>query len=315
MWLRSIFLQLVISPAFWILDANALPLNSSLGSSASSHTLDNSEQTVEDPWDTIRKWNLRRNIEQSWIKYQEKCPGFGENEKYFRNYLGQEHDITGLSMKPLHLNLGGFNGGIYKLSALDSEFEDENRAGPGHVIKLVDLHQEYASCEPYALQAHKIWVQTGFLMDSVGTKWGALQMEEIPGQPLYRYQLWLRRPSLEEKKNILVEVRNQLFEIIYSKAKETHHLLHTDFNPNNVHVVLKLENKRITVVGVRLLDFGYPGIYTTTELPPQKKFRAWFDLRFDLLWDYVYELLGEEPPHYMKYVALIEGEVVEVNDP
>lgn len=59
--------------------------------------------------------------------------------------IGQEHVITGLSMKPLHLNLGGFNGGIYKLSALDSEFEDENRAGPGHVIKLVDLHQEYAS--------------------------------------------------------------------------------------------------------------------------------------------------------------------------
>lgn len=43
--------------------------------------------------------------------------------------------------------------------------------------------------------------------------------------------------------------------------------------------------------------------------------RAWFDLRFDLLWDYVYELLGEKPPRYMKYVALIEGEVVEVDDP
>ncbi|KAJ4500357.1 hypothetical protein C8R41DRAFT_914422 [Lentinula lateritia] len=143
-----------------------------------------------------------------------------------------QHVITGLSMKPLHLNLGGFNGGIYKLSALDSEFEDENRAGPGHVIKLVDLHQEYA-----------------------------------------------------------------------------------DFHPNNVHVVLKLENKRITVVGVRLLDFGYPGVHTTTELPPEKKFRAWFDLRFDLLWNYVYELLGEKPPHYMKYVALIEGEILEVDDP
>ncbi|KAJ4483739.1 hypothetical protein J3R30DRAFT_3451165 [Lentinula aciculospora] len=304
MWFRNILLHLVISASFWIFSVNALPISSStIG--ISSNIITHSEQLVEDPWDKIRRWNLKKTVEQSWIKFKEECPGYGQNKKYF------QYDMTGLSMKLLHSDRGGFNGGIYDFTP---SADDEN-AGPNHIIKLVDLSQEYASCEPYALQAHNIWVQTGFIVDAEQEKWGALQMEKISGQPLDKYQLWLRRPSAADKKVVLEEVRDQLFKFVYSKAQEPHQLIHTDFNPNNVHVELKIENKRIIAMRVYLLDFGYPGVYATTKLPSEKEFRAWFDLRFDLLWDYIYEKAGEKPPHHMKYVALIDGEVVEVNGP
>ncbi|KAJ3751518.1 hypothetical protein DFH05DRAFT_197322 [Lentinula detonsa] len=284
------------------------------------------DMSMKRDWEEIRQWNSRMSLNQPWIAYDRKCLGYGQNDRFF------DTDLTGLRIEPLShqpQQLGKFNSGIYKIllpsttgssdeTESDAEESSTHSTDPHHIIKLVDLTKPYASCEPFALLAHQIWFQTGFMAhdseDGKVVKWGAIQMEEVPGQPLHRFRVW-QNAAVAEQKRVLLETRDKLFGIVTAYCRKSHGLLHTDFHANNVHVKLSIKNKVITVDAVYLLDFGYPGIYETTHIPPDAEFRTWFNLRFDLLWDYAYKDLGEEPPYYMKYVTLVDGKVVEVKGP
>ncbi|KAJ3968458.1 hypothetical protein EV361DRAFT_416575 [Lentinula raphanica] len=189
-----------------------------------------------------------------------------------------------------------------------------------HVLKVVDISDKSASCEPYALEQFGVWHRTGIrhgqLPNGTEVKFGGIYLRTEPGKDIRADEKW-DKASSEQRLAYLKEVQREVRGIVYDHAfgsKERPNtnkakLVPCDFGPGNV--LLETDVREETEEGktevvifplkTTLIDFGKTGLKRSSKKPAKSDFKAWFNRRFKLLWGYQYVQAGDPKSVYNEF--------------
>ncbi|KAJ3834686.1 hypothetical protein F5878DRAFT_644936 [Lentinula raphanica] len=226
------------------------------------------------------------------------CPGYNENDHQF-----QGKDISGAFQRLtlVKRQLMKPNQGITTVYDVVEPFPKELRNhlvrehfGKGtHLLKLVDINDLSASCEPYALKKFNIWHRAG-IRKEYGIEYGAILLRVEPGFHIDQDEKWLNAPE-DQRKAYLDKAKSELAEMAYQHSFETPKndvgLVQSDFHSENVLFVTKVdEDGEIHPEKIVSIDFGKPGVLITKEKPSKEVHNAWLGRRFDLGFNHQYIL-------------------------
>ncbi|KAJ3980364.1 hypothetical protein F5890DRAFT_727024 [Lentinula detonsa] len=85
-----------------------------------------------------------------------------------------------------------------------------------------------------------------------------------------------RNAPIAKKQKMQERYKKLLRDEVYHYVKKG--ILHTDFHSGNVRVTF---DKRDKIEQVKLIDWGYPGVFTVDKKVSKEDFKQWFDKRFD----------------------------------
>ncbi|KAJ3758350.1 hypothetical protein EV360DRAFT_70396 [Lentinula raphanica] len=169
-----------------------------------------------------------------------------------------------------------------------------------HLLKLVDINDLSASCEPYALEKFHIWHRAGIRKED-GIEYGAILLRVEPGFHIDQDEKFVNAPEDWQRKAYLDKAKSKLAKMAYEHSFETPTndvgLVQSDIHSENVLFVTKVrKNGSIYPQKIVSIDFGEPGVLITKEKPSKEVHNAWLGRRFDLGFNhqyYVYVLLAQ----------------------
>ncbi|KAJ3994016.1 hypothetical protein F5050DRAFT_583110 [Lentinula boryana] len=120
-------------------------------------------------------------------------------------------------------------------------------------------------------------------------------MVKQSGKPLETIEAWINAP-VAQKREIVQDMKNRVHDQIYGWVTNLQ-IIHVDFDKNNVlaKIVKDEATNDIRLEHIEIVDYGLPGIWTTTlKVTDKEKFTTWFEARWNFLWKDLIETLDNE---------------------
>ncbi|KAJ3723707.1 hypothetical protein C8R42DRAFT_663206 [Lentinula raphanica] len=169
--------------------------------------------------------NVVNHNNQHWLQSSGTCPGYNQNDHQF-----QGKDISGAfqRLSLVKRQLMKPNQGITTVYDVVEPFPKELRNhladvqfGKGtHLLKLVDINDPSASCEPYALEKFKIWHRAGIRKED-GIEYGAILLKVEPGFHIDQDEKFVNAPEDWQRKAYLDKAKSKLAKMAYEHSFET----------------------------------------------------------------------------------------------
>ncbi|KAJ3751156.1 hypothetical protein DFH05DRAFT_166675 [Lentinula detonsa] len=287
MHLRPSWLKLVAVASLFIV-AGAIPYKRSKYSNNASRDqspklVSSNASSLEKRGDTTEQafaneWYNQLDCED-WIDYSRgsMCVGYGTNRKKFmRNDLTAE-----IADRKSFVKIGNHNRGLFTLP--------KRKDSIAKIVKIEGLESENAACEVQSLKDFGQKVEAGFTtLPGQPEPFGVIIMKRVSGVSIWDTPKWKKLTATSAKRlDYINSLKPKVSDVIYNfllKGKP----LFTDFDPSNI-LIDKDEN-------VRLVDFGYPGIWPVKTCPKRDIFDKWFERRWYFLWEPLYEKAGNKIP-------------------
>ncbi|KAJ3769929.1 hypothetical protein FB446DRAFT_190580 [Lentinula raphanica] len=247
-------------------------------------------------------WQVQINTyeHRDWLYRPEKCPGYDQNELRFRTDGTSAIGKLVLAERKVELP-GEHSMGVFDVKEpVPKRLRDEDKA---HVLKVVDISDKSASCEPYALEQFGVWHRTGIRRgkgeDGTIVDYGGIYLRTEPGKDIRENKKWAKA-SEKQRLAYLEEVRAKVGGIVYDLfGRSTYKLIPGDFGPANVLLKTRFrkgteQEQEIFPSKTTLIDFGGNGILMGLAQPSSESvFEEWFNRRFKLLWGILYSWCGD----------------------
>ncbi|KAJ3796166.1 hypothetical protein GGU11DRAFT_156517 [Lentinula aff. detonsa] len=175
--------------------------------------------------------------------------------------------------------------GINNLDVFTLPDHKHNRI-KNRMIKIVNISEQSAACERYALQSFHEYFRTGFaIIDE--QKVGVIITSMGGNGASMRRTTWWKDLSLDHKSYALNSTRKVVQEMVFEFLLEGKPL-YANFSPDHVLIDNNQE--------IHLIDFGYPGVRPMKLLPKPDEYEKWFQRRWYFLWEDVYREARAEIP-------------------
>ncbi|KAJ3788216.1 hypothetical protein GGU10DRAFT_119690 [Lentinula aff. detonsa] len=183
-------------------------------------------------------------LEQHWIA--PSCVGIDQNPDVFLDDLTSEIADRQLFM----------TNGINNLDVFTLPDHKHNRI-KNRMIKIVNISEQSAACERYALQSFHEYFRTGFaIIDE--QKVGVIITSMGGNGASMRRTTWWKDLSLDHKSYALNSTRKVVQDMVFEFLLEGKPL-YANFSPDHVLIDNNQE--------IHLIDFGYPGVRPMKLLP------------------------------------------------